>query len=105
MIRIELSYLDSGDIQAIRAEGHADYAETGYDIVCSAVTALMAAGITGLTDVLGLAPNYCLAEGLIELELEASDWSSKEAQIILKTLHLGLKQLLGNYGDYIELID
>ena len=38
---IQITYNEMGDMMFLRAEGHAEFAPKGQDIVCAAVSALM----------------------------------------------------------------
>lgn len=75
----------------------------GFDIFCSAVTAMAGATITGLTDVLRLKPRYSLAEGDIECEVDLRSDLTKEqrdgAVLLFKTFELGCKQIVDSYEE------
>ncbi len=48
MIKVKYHYNDDFNVKAFVIKGHADYAEIGYDIVCSAVTSNAIAVINSL---------------------------------------------------------
>lgn len=88
--------------------GHAGYAEKGKDIVCAAVSFLATTTVNSLEEQLIVSPHYRVneADGHLHcyLSLEKMDRGDREkAQVILKTLEIGLKSLEQEYGKYIKL--
>ncbi len=102
MIQLCAKRLADGAIYRLEARGHAGYAERGEDIVCAAVTAILATAATGLTDVLHLEPELHFAEGDIRVEIDRQSCRSAAVQNILETCFLGVKQLVLNYGEYVQ---
>lgn len=79
------------------AVGHADYAEHGKDIVCSAVSAITQTALQGLI-------TYCEAvhdmyEGNLSVHIARESTASF---VILSTMVMGLKQIESEYPDYIK---
>lgn len=107
MIIVTASTDESGQIYALLAEGHANYAEHGKDIVCSAVTAIMATAIVSLQDLLELEPRYDLSEGRIYIDLEDMNYEGADVQLLMESSYLGLRQLAEQeeYSDYIRISD
>ncbi|NLT94424.1 MAG: ribosomal-processing cysteine protease Prp [Clostridia bacterium] len=88
--------------------GHAGYAERGQDIVCAAVSFLATTTVNSLNEQLKVSPHYEVDEAVGHLHcclvLEKMDRGDLEkAQVILKTLEIGLKSLEQDYGKYIKL--
>ncbi len=115
MIRVQASRRD-GDIVRITASGHAGYDEAGRDIVCAGVTAIMTTVYAALTDLLSVRPEASFVEGRLEIdlgavcgrlaakdgnEISAPTWA--QAQLLMETCLLGLRQLAGSYGRWIGL--
>lgn len=79
-------------------EGHADYDDYGYDIVCSAISAL--------TQTIAIAlEKYCKAKvtatrGNIIVDL---DERSEISHILLNTLRLGLHEIREEYPDHLQI--
>ncbi|MEE0681058.1 MAG: ribosomal-processing cysteine protease Prp [Candidatus Gastranaerophilaceae bacterium] len=100
-------YRSRGRIAGFKANGHTGYAESGEDIVCSAVSALTQTAIMGLTEHLGLRASHEIKEGSLTCMLDKSisndEW--KSAEIILETMLLGLKSIEGNYCGYLRLTE
>ena len=88
-----------------QTEGHAGYAEAGSDIVCAAASVLVINTINAIEafsdDQASLVSEE--AEGFIHYELKNSPW--KEADLLLKTMVLGLSEMAHDedYAQYIDL--
>ncbi len=103
MINIEVTRDSNNQVTALRASGHADYADYGEDIICAAVTAVITTAMAGLEDLLGVKHKRTLQEGDVALELDSeerltTDVAEKTA-LMLETCVLGLKQIEYSYGN------
>lgn len=98
-------YRQNKDIVKYTVSGHTGFGEAGEDIVCAAVSALCQATLNGLTDVVGISAGFEVRDGYLECVLpEAlSENRRHEADILLNTLILSLKDLEEQYGDYITI--
>lgn len=84
-------------------KGHAGFSEEGYDIVCSAVSAVAYTFANGITEVLGVNADTSIDDGFLNLNLENQPLDDiKECQILMKTMLCGMKNMEINYGDYIR---
>ena len=109
MIKVDI-FRKNNEIYKFNVTGHADYAEVGSDIVCSAVSVLVINTINAIetfTDeavkaeadgVNGGFINYCLTD--IEKGKKSHD-----AQLLLETMVLGLKSIENEYCRYIKIYD
>jgi uncharacterized protein YsxB (DUF464 family) len=79
-------------------KGHAEYAEKGKDIVCSAVSALTQATLLGLSNY--VEPSVKREGG--ELSVEIKRRNSK-TDAILTTLALGLQEVERAYPNHVEM--
>lgn len=78
--------------------GHAGYAESGMDIICSAVSALTITAINSieaLTD-MGFELKQDEDKGILDYSLELP--VSSEADLILRSMVIGLKGIEQQYG-------
>ena len=86
-----------GNLTDYRAEGHAGYADYGYDIVCAAISALTQSTLNGLQNVLKAPVMYEIDDqvGLREARLtpEVSEAQLQQAQLLLVTLQEGLQAI------------
>lgn len=110
MIRIEIKREPDNRITAIRASGHAEYAEYGYDIVCAAVTAVITTAMAALEDLLQIKHRRILQDGdvgfILDDQVKLSPEASQRCKLVLDTCELGLRQIEYSYGnEFLELID
>lgn len=110
MITIEVKRDPHGLVTTIRAQGHADYADHGEDIICSAVTAVITTAMAGLEDLLGVKHKRTLLDGDVGLELDQpkrlSPALAEKTALMLETCVLGLKQIEYSYGnEYLAVSD
>lgn len=105
MITVELFFDEHDFIRAFCIKGHAGAAPYGEDIVCASISVLSQTAVIGLSHVLSKSPETEIKSGLLHCTLP-DDLSVKEqelAQVILKTMELGLKALEPNYGKYFKI--
>lgn len=107
MIKTEIKRMDSTRTYQFRAEGHADYAEAGKDIVCAAVSALtQAAAVTLLTYA---EAGHCTLAGPVQMDNGAIEMSvvvdkpASDACImtIFSVLAHGLEAIAKQYPDNV----
>lgn len=92
------------------ASGHTEYAEEGYDIICSAVSAMSYTILNGITDVLHIEliqnEDFFIEEdtGYLSINLEnRSVEDIDKCQVLLETLFVGFKSMK-SYEKYINVI-
>lgn len=84
-----------------RIEGHADFAQSGVDIVCAAVSSAAYMAANTITDVLHVSPDRLYAtEGLMEIRLSEID--ADGCKTILQGLKLHLLGLEEQYAEYLQ---
>jgi len=108
MIRIKIFRNSNGDIYGFRLKGHADYAEEGSDIVCSAVSVLTVNTINSIelfTDEQYNCETDGKKGGYLECMLPNVKDGSKnhDAQLLLKAMLNGLNDIEKEYGCYISI--
>ena len=84
MIKVKYYYDDDFSLKGFCLKGHADFAEIGYDIVCSAVTSNAIAVINSL-------------DKLVKVEFESVIGQEGHIECIVKDIHLERSQLLLNH--------
>ncbi len=89
-------------IWAFQAKGHSGYAQSGSDIVCSAVSTAMQMAAVGLKEVLNLDVECVIADGFMKVELKKTDLENESAQIILKTLEKTLSNISKQYLQHVK---
>lgn len=110
MIQVEVSRNQEGEVTAIRAQGHADYAAYGEDIICAAATAVITTAMASLEDLLQVNHERILLEGDVGLKLDPKQHlapaDADRRNLVLETCVLGLKQIEFSYGnEYIKVLD
>ena len=94
-------------IVTIEATGHSGYAESGKDIVCSAISVLLESLINGLTEVVKISPQYIIDEEIPHLSVTIpSSLDAKkdeQAQILMQTTYLGIKNVANGYSKFIKI--
>ena len=93
---------DNQNIITIEATGHSGYAEAGSDIVCSAVSTLMQNLAVGLMEVLHLSPKVIIDEQIPHMCVELGE-KNEQAQLLMKTTVLSLKEIAKGYSNYIKI--
>ena len=93
------------NIITIEATGHSGYAESGKDIVCSAVSTLMQSLANGLTEVVKTSPNIIVDEENAHMHISVKGEKSKSelVQVLMKTTELALKEIANGYSKFIKL--
>lgn len=106
MIKI-IIFENKNKISGFEMSGHAEYDEYGKDIVCAAATMLAFNTIDTFTDILKLEDNidYIVKDNIVEIKLQnnLNDDQMRDSQLILRKFELGIKSLLQEYSDYVEL--
>ena len=97
-----------GAIAGFRMSGHTNVAAHSRKLVCAAVSAIAQSCVLGLTEVLGIRPDYCFDEtGESRCILPDSLTEEQEtgAQVLMKTMQKGLESIeLGHPGSLKFLI-
>lgn len=107
MIHISISRDKDDHICHFEVQGHSGFADSGQDIVCSAVSALVQTAVIGLTDVVGVNPIYDQKDGLARCTIPSgiTQVKMKNTSIVLETMLLGLKSIELGYDEYITICE
>ena len=96
-------YKDSGKYHRFSVEGHAGYAREGYDIICSAVSALTVNTVNSIEAFTEDAFSAEEKNGFLTCQFEGP--LSSQAALLMDSMVLGLTDIQNNYGkQYIRLI-
>lgn len=94
------------NIVSIEATGHSGYAESGSDIVCSAVSTLMQNLANGITEVVKAKADVKVDEDIPHLSVSLTETDKdkcKHAQMLMQTTVLSLKEVANGYGNFIKI--
>lgn len=95
-----------GEICGFHVQGHAGFADRGQDIVCAGVSALVQSAVLGLKKFLARPCMIEIEDGYLQCALPTalSERERLEATAILETMLLGIKEIAGNYPQYVRLV-
>lgn len=107
MIEVILKTRDN-KLLGFEVSGHAEFEDTGKDIVCSAVSMLTINSINTLEEVLKLKNEikYSDEENLITLDINTKTLDESklhDTQVVLRGFELGITSILREYQDFVEL--
>ncbi len=104
MICIKLTKKDNV-IEKVEIKGHADYADYGKDVVCSAVSSIACTALLGLIEFSSRKFKYIKKDGHISFSVPEAE--SQEERIrteaILKTMELGLRDIQKGYSAFVKM--
>ena len=94
-------------IVGFSVSGHSGYAEAGSDIICAAISAVVAMTETTINDVCGGKAKVRVkeADARITLTLPATCDEEESIQTVLAGMMLYLCSLRDQYPDYIEVLE
>ncbi len=94
-------YKHSNQYKGFRCEGHAGYADEGYDIVCAAVSVLTVNTVNSIETFTEDAFSGEEKDGFISCMLTES--VSHETTLLMDSMVLGLTSIQENYDNYMQL--
>jgi uncharacterized protein YsxB (DUF464 family) len=93
----------SKNIVSVILSGHAEFSSEGYDMVCSAVSAVSLTIANGITEILKVNPEIVMEDGFLSLFLEKlSKEDIDKCQLLLETMLVGLKSIEISYNKHIR---
>ncbi len=100
-------YTEDDRITGFSVSGHSGYGETGQDIVCAAISAVVTMAEATINDVCGAKAKVRVKEedARISLTLPASCDEEESVQAVLAGLLLTLCSLRDDHPDYIEVLE
>ena len=99
--------MDDDRITGFSVSGHSGYAESGSDIICAAITAVVTMAEATINDVCGAKAKVRVKEedARITLTLPTSCDEEESVQAVLSGMMLTLISLREDYPDYIEVLE
>ena len=106
MTRCEF-FTENDRITGFSVSGHSGYSEAGSDIVCAAISAVVAMAETTINDVCGAKAKVRVKDeqARITLTLPTSCDEEEAVQAVLSGMMLTLLSLREDYPDYIEVLE
>ena len=104
MIKIKYHYTDDFRLKGFTLKGHAEYAEYGYDIVCSAVTS-NAIGVDNSLNTLAKVKfdSVIGQEGFIECLIKEESLNDK-TDLLFEHFKLTMEMIKGQYPKNIKIL-
>jgi uncharacterized protein YsxB (DUF464 family) len=97
-------YKTKEEIKGFMVEGHSDYAEEGFDIVCASVSILSYTALNSMKTVAGISPEdieYRVDDaGLMSLRTKENNYKT---DIVYRNFIVGIELLLEDYSRYVTL--
>lgn len=93
MTEITFYQAETGELLGFRSEGHAGYADSGEDIVCAAISALIINTINSINELTDDHIDVDMDEEEGYIDASFFDTPGKEAQLLLRSLALGLTNI------------
>ena len=106
MTRCEF-FTEDDRITGFSVSGHSGYAESGSDIVCAAISAVVTMAEATINEVCGAKAKVRVKEedARVTLTLPASCDEEESVQAVLSGMMLTLISLREDYPDYIEVLE
>jgi len=100
-------FTENDRITGFSVSGHSGYAESGSDIVCAAISAVVSMAEATINDVCGAKAKVRVKEedARITLTLPASCDEEESVQAVLAGMLLTLCSMRDDYPDYIEVLE
>jgi len=96
----------NNEINEITVSGHADFADSGEDIICAAVSVLTISVLNGLTEIVGR-KDLCesVKDGYTHFTIPktSNELQRIKTDILIATYQLGIQGIKEAYGDYIQI--
>ncbi len=107
MVTVTITRNTKGKIIQFEGAGHADFAKSGEDIVCAAVSSLLQSTIKGLEEYVQVNLEISKEKGHLKVRIKEIKQESIQllTDAIVETLVLGLKAIEREYKKYMKLIE
>ena len=106
MISVDFYFNQDGAIRGFQFEGHAGAGEYGYDIVCSAVSALSISTVNAIESLTKARIGEEEADeegGFLKVILTPPSVEDHDAQLLMKTLYMGISQMADSYPENLRI--
>ncbi len=100
MITVTLFKKD-GRVTRVRSEGHSGLAESGNDVLCAAVSAIVQTAYMALVD-LDDGTGYKRSHGKFEFDVPEGK-AAHDSDVIIRAMYIGLKDLSSGYPQNLKL--
>lgn len=104
MVEVTVLKNSLDEVFSLQVEGHAGYADSGQDIVCSAVSVLTINTVNSIMHILGVKLEPKSELGILTCQFPKQDDQQlqEKMQLLLQSMVLGLRTIEDNYRDFIR---
>ncbi len=100
MIRAKFFYSKDSICVGFEVCGHSGFADSGLDIVCSAVSCAVQMCCNGITEVIGASADVFVDSDTVSMKVESDD---EKVQVLLESLRMEIGLLEENYSENVSL--
>ncbi len=104
MVEVHVRKDSRNRLSSLFATGHAGWAESGEDVVCAAVSAILQAAWLGLTDVARISVSATRASGTLELAWPRAASDDAGVRAIVETAALAVERIALQYPAHVCVI-
>ena len=97
MIIVSILRQKDDNIVGFKVSGHANYADSGKDIVCAGVSAITVGTVNSIEELTGTVMKSKVKSGFLKTEV------SEQVQLLLSSMVVMLKSIEDSYGTYIQI--
>ena len=102
MITVKI-FKRSDDFEGFQVSGHAGYADSGYDIICAAVSVLTLNTANSIETLTGDRIEDYEEDGFLSFRFP--DGLSENGRLLMRSMILGLQQIEANYDEpYVKVV-
>ncbi len=105
MIQITIFQNQNEEITGFHCIGHAGYAESGDDIICAGVSALVINTINSIENLTSAIFSLNTDEETGCIDFQLADVSDANACLLLQSMILGLQEIQNDYGNEYIILD
>lgn len=102
MIQVVFYQDSEGQNQGFQTKGHAGYAESGYDIICAAVSALVTNTVNSIELLTSNQVGLRIDEESGFMSVNLKEAATPEAELLLRSLKCGLESIEAEHKAYIH---
>lgn len=96
-------YENTGRIARFSVQGHARYRRSGEDIVCAAVSALVANAVNSSEKLLGVALDTKEDDDMLSCAVPESG-RARDIELLLRSMVFGIEQTAGAYPKHVKVL-
>lgn len=100
MIEAKFFYSKDDICVGFEVRGHSGFANSGFDIVCSAVSCAVQMCCNGITEIVGVSADILVDSDTVSMKIESDD---ERVQVLLESLKMEIGLLEENYSENVSL--